>query len=364
VLFSHYLEGFEKEWHDWSVEYRREYTNLPERTYTFHVKAKNLFNHVSEETTYRFMIKPPWYRTIPVIIAFVLIGVAIFWMIVVLYTRRLRTVIRERTTEIREQIELIEDKNQDILASITYAQRIQSAMLTPGDYIDGLFPERFILYLPRDIVSGDYYWMIDKGGRIICVTADCTGHGVPGAMMSMMGMSYLNEITSKEELLHSDEILNQLRSKIVDSLRQKGVQGESQDGMDLALYIVDMDHKMLEYSGAQIPLYLFRDQELMVTKADKMPIGISSKLSSPFTRHVIKLQEGDVLYTFSDGYQDQFGGPRNKKFMIRQLRELLYDIHTRPMRQQKNLLLKRLNDWKAESNCEQVDDITVLGIKI
>ncbi len=364
IQFSHYLEGFEDGWHNWSTEYRREYTNLHEKTYTFHVKARNLYNHESAETSYTFTIQAPWYRTIPVISGSILLVVAIIWLIVILYTRRLKSIIRERTTEIREQKELIEERNRDITDSITYARRIQSAMLTPGDYIDGLFPERFILYLPRDIVSGDYYWMIEKNGKIICVTADCTGHGVPGAMMSMMGMSYLNEITSREQEIHSDEILNQLRFKIVESLRQRGVEGESQDGMDMALYIIDMDKQTLEFSGAQLPLFLFRNQELLITKPDKMPIGISSQLQTPFTRHQLKLHAGDVLYTFSDGFQDQFGGPRDKKFMIRQFRELLHEIHTKPLRQQKNLLLKRLNDWKLESNCEQVDDITVLGVKI
>jgi len=364
VLFSYYLEGYEKGWHDWSTEYRREYTNLHENEYTFHVKARNLYNHESSEANYTFIIQAPWYRTIPAIICFVLMGAGIFWLIVILYTRSLRTIIRERTTEIREQKELIEDKNRDIMDSITYAQRIQSAMLPPGDYIDGLFPERFILYLPRDIVSGDYYWMIEKNGKIICVTADCTGHGVPGAMMSMMGMSYLNEIAFKEHEMHSDEILNQLRSQIVNSLRQKGIEGESQDGMDMALYIMDMDNKTLEFSGAQLPLYIFRKQELQIIKPDKMPIGISSKITTPFTRHDLNLETGDILYTFSDGYQDQFGGPQNKKFMIRNFRQLLTDIHNKPMRRQKNLLKKRLEDWKLESNCEQVDDITVLGVKI
>jgi serine phosphatase RsbU (regulator of sigma subunit) len=364
VLFSHYMEGFEDGWHDWSTEYRREYTNLREKTYTFHVKAKNLYDHESAVATYTFAIKPPWYRTIPALISFILLAIGVVWLIVVLYTRGLRAIIRERTAEIRKQKELIEEKNQDIMDSINYAQRIQSALLPPGDYIDGLFPERFILYLPRDVVSGDYYWMLGKNGKTICVTADCTGHGVPGAMMSMMGMSYLNEITSKDRQMHSDEILNQLRSQIVQSLRQKGVQGESQDGMDMALYILDNDKKSLEFSGANLPLYLLRDGELKIIQPDKMPIGISSKLKTPFTRHSVKLKSGDTLYTFSDGFQDQFGGPMKKKFMIRNFRQLLCDIHSKPMGQQKNLLQKALNDWMGESNCEQVDDITVLGIRV
>ncbi len=364
VLFSHYLEGFENGWHDWSPESRREYTNLRERTYTFYVKARNLYEHESATASYTFTILPPWYRTFPALAGFILLGIGIVWTIVVLYTRGLRAIIRERTAEIRKQKELIEEKNQDIMDSINYAKRIQAALLPPGDYIDSLLPERFILYMPRDVVSGDYYWMIGKDGKIICVTADCTGHGVPGAMMSMMGMSYLNEITSRDQQMHSDEIMNQLRSRIVKSLRQKGVQGESQDGMDMALYIIEKEMKLLEFSGANLPLYLFRNGELKIFEPDKMPIGISSKLDTPFTRNKIQLESGDVLYTFSDGYQDQFGGPKNKKFMIKNLRQLLCDIHTKSMSQQRELLKKSLTDWMHESDCTQVDDITVVGVKI
>ena len=364
VLFSHYLEGFDEGWHDWSTEYRREYTNLREKTYTFHVKAKNLYDHESTVASYTFIITPPWYRTIPALVSFVLVGIVVVWLIVVLYTRGLRAIIRERTAEIRKQKELIEEKNQDIMDSINYARRIQSALLPPGDYIDGLFPERFILYLPRDVVSGDYYWMMGKDGQTICVTADCTGHGVPGAMMSMMGMSYLNEITSKKQQLHSDEIMNQLRSQIVQSLRQKGVQGESQDGMDMALYILDHKKGTLEFSGANLPLYLIRDGELKIILPDKMPIGISSKLKIPFTRHNLKVRKKDILYTFSDGFQDQFGGPSNKKFMIKRLRNLLLEIHTKTLDQQKSTLESKLRSWMEEAAAEQVDDVTVIGIRI
>jgi serine phosphatase RsbU (regulator of sigma subunit) len=188
-------------------------------------------------------------------------------------------------------------------------------------------------------------------------------HPLPAEGYSQRGL-LLDEIASKEHELHSDEIMNQLRSRIVDSLRQKGVEGESQDGMDMALYIIDLDKQTLEFSGANLPLFILRKQELLIVAGDKMPIGISSKLKTPFTRQELKLEKGDILYTFSDGYPDQFGGPRNKKFMIKRFRELLVEIHSKPMRQQKNILQKRLEDWMHESDCEQVDDITVFGVKI
>ncbi|NTV27237.1 MAG: hypothetical protein HGA93_00930, partial [Methanothrix sp.] len=188
VVFSEWLEGFDEGWSNWSAEYRQQYTNLREKSYTFHLKAKNLYDHESIETTYSFVIKPPWYRTIPAYIAFVILSAALVLLIVVLYTRELRRIIRLRTAEIRMQKDKIEAINRDIMDSIQYAQKIQNALLPPGDYIDSLLPERFILYHPRDVVSGDFYWIVGAKNKVISVTADCTGHGVPGAMMSMLGM--------------------------------------------------------------------------------------------------------------------------------------------------------------------------------
>ena len=362
VLFSNRLEGFDEEWSNWSTEYRKEYTNLRERSYNFHVKAKNLYDHESIETTYSFVVRPPWYRTILAYIAFIILAVAIVYLIVVLYTRELRRIIRLRTAEIRLQKDKIEAINRDIMDSIQYAQRIQSALLPPGDYIDSCFPERFILYLPRNVVSGDFYWIASINGKVVAVTADCTGHGVPGAMMSMLGMAYLNEIIGKASDLNADRILNQLRSEIIKSLRQKGQEGESQDGMDMALFILDTQNLKLEYSGANMALHLIRNSEIQTMHPDRMPIGISSYLSVPFTRQVIDVRKGDILYTFSDGFQDQFGGPDNKKFMIKKLRALLTDIHSKPMSEQKDFLHKTLIGWMG--NNFQVDDILIMGIKV
>ncbi len=362
MLFSYYLEGYEKDWSDWSTDTKKGYTNLHEDSYKFHVRSKNLYEKIGNQSTYEFSITPPWTRTILAYIGYILFLVAFIYAVVVIYTRNLRAIIRDRTAEIREKKEEIEEKNKDIMDSIQYAQRIQAALITPGDYVDKLFPDRFILFLPRDIVSGDYYWMTEKNNKIICVTADCTGHGVPGAFMSMLGMAFLNEIISKGKSIHANEILNDLRAMVISSLRQTGQTGENQDGMDLALYILDPEKMKLEFAGANNPLFLYRDNELFITKADKMPIGISSLADESFTNHVIDVKKDDLLYTFSDGYPDQFGGPKGKKFMIRNFKQLLSENLHKPMDEQKKVLEETLNEWMA--NTEQVDDILVIGVRV
>ncbi|MCK4699360.1 MAG: SpoIIE family protein phosphatase, partial [Bacteroidales bacterium] len=362
MVFSYWLEGYEKDWSDWSTDTKKEYTNLHEDSYKFHVRSKNLYEKIGNQSTYEFLITPPWTRTILAYIGYILFLAGFIYAVVTIYTRNLRAIIRDRTAEIREKKEEIEEKNKDIMDSIQYAQRIQEALLTPGDYVEKLFPERFILFLPRDIVSGDYYWMTEKNNKIICVTADCTGHGVPGAFMSMLGMAFLNEIISKRKSIHANEILNDLRAMVISSLRQTGQTGENQDGMDLALYILDQENMKLEYAGANNPLFLYRNNELFITKADKMPIGISSLADEPFTNHIIDLQKGDLLYTFSDGYPDQFGGPKGKKFMIKNFKQLLSENLHKPMDEQKKVLEETLNEWMA--NTEQVDDILVIGVKV
>jgi serine phosphatase RsbU (regulator of sigma subunit) len=264
--------------------------------------------------------------------------------------------------ELEKKNSLITEQKQEITDSIQYASRIQSALLPPGDYIDKLIPERFIVYFPRDIVSGDYYWITEKNGKIICVSADCTGHGVPGAFMSMLGIAFLNEILSKQDELHTDEILNDLRSHVIKSLHQTGREGESQDGMDVALYIIDLEKMKLEYSGANISLYLFRNSELNELKADKMPIGIHVKADIPFTRHNVDIIKNDMLYTHTDGYPDQFGGPHQKKFMVKNFKNALAEIHNLPVEEQKQKLVTVFNDWK--NGFAQVDDVLVVGVRI
>ncbi len=287
------------------------------------------------------------------------IGVFIVLMLQLIRQNNLK---KKANRELAQKNDLITEQKKEITDSIEYASRIQNAMLPPGDYIDGLMPERFIIYMPRDIVSGDYYYITEKEGKVICVAADCTGHGVPGAFMSMLGIAFLNEILSKHGMLHTDVILQELRNHVITSMHQTGKEGESQDGMDVALYILDPKARKIEFSGANNSLLIYRDGKMIEAKADKMPIGIHTRYRDPFTRHNLELQKGDMVYTFSAGYPDQFGGPNQKKFMIKNFKKLLQEIHSKPVTEQKNIMQKTLSDWMVGT--PQIDDILVIGVRI
>ncbi|MCK4746124.1 MAG: SpoIIE family protein phosphatase, partial [Bacteroidales bacterium] len=293
------------------------------------------------------------------IITIFAIGVFIVMMLQLIRQNNLK---KKANRELALKNDLITEQKKEITDSIQYASRIQSAMLPPGDYVDKLLPERFIMYMPRDIVSGDYYYITEKNGKVICVAADCTGHGVPGAFMSMLGVSFLNEIISKKTELHTDEILDELRTHVIHSLHQTGKEGGSQDGMDLAVYILDLENRKIEFSGANNSLLIYRNGEMIEAKADKMPIGIHTRYQESFTRHNIELEKGDMVYTFSDGYPDQFGGPNNKKFMIKKFKMMLREIHMKTVDEQLKIMEQTLKDWMAET--EQVDDILVIGIRV
>jgi serine phosphatase RsbU (regulator of sigma subunit) len=266
---------------------------------------------------------------------------------------------RDYVTQQRDQIA---KQKQNITDSIQYAKRIQSAVLPPADQISESLSDHFILFKPRDIVSGDFYWMRQIDHYVVITAADCTGHGVPGAFMSMLGVSFLNEIVRRKDITKASDVLNELRKYVKTSLRQTGKDGEAKDGMDMSLCVVDLKNYHLQYAGAYNPLYLFRDKELIERKADKMPIGIHINEKETFTNHELELKKSDVIYLFSDGFPDQFGGVNGGKFKTKQFKKLLMEIHQKPMDEQKNILDNTLIEWQG--NHEQVDDITVIGIKI
>jgi serine phosphatase RsbU (regulator of sigma subunit) len=261
-----------------------------------------------------------------------------------------------------EQKEIIEQKNKEVTDSINYARRIQQAVLTGEDVWNKISKENFILFKPKDIVSGDFYWAyISPNGRCIWAAADCTGHGVPGGFMSMLGNSFLNEIVIENRIYKADEILNRLRDKIISALEQKGMT-EQKDGMDIALCVWNKVDNMLEFAGANNPACIVRNKELIELKPDKMPIGSYVTDSQKFTLTQYKLQANDVIYLSSDGYPDQFGGKNGKKFKYRQMEELLTTNSEKPMAQQKEILDTSFTQWKGD--LEQIDDVLLIGIKV
>ncbi len=276
--------------------------------------------------------------------------------------------IVEQKEEIEKQRDIAETQKRKVTDSINYAKRIQSAVMPPLSLFEKYFPEHFILFNPRDIVSGDFYWITQKDGVIIVAVADCTGHGVPGAFMSMLGVAYLNEIVNKIAVnrhirtLHANEILNQLRDNVIASLHQTGKSNESKDGMDISLCIVDLEQKHLQYAGAHNPLYIIRNNELIHIEADRMPIGYYRDITTPFINHEITIENGDMVYMFTDGYYDQLGGPKNQKYFSANFRKLLLEIHQLPLPVQREKLQQSSYEWRG--SMEQIDDQLVIGFKI
>ncbi len=281
------------------------------------------------------------------------------------------------------QKEHIQEQNKLITSSIYYAQRIQKATLPLKDNLNKIF-ENFILFMPKDIVSGDFYWFrqIKKDEKLlnIIVAADCTGHGVPGAFVSMLGISMLNEIVGVRKITKSNQILNHLRNEIKKSLHQQHKNFEQQDGMDIALSVIDKQEKTIDYSGANNSLYictqnsnkyLFNNKKIRITKnknkalidirADRMPVGIYS-FEKSFSAKKFKYFENDIIYMFSDGYIDQFGGKNNEKFMTKRFKKFILNICNENLTEQKNALLKKFNAWKG--NNMQIDDILVFAVKL
>ena len=215
--------------------------------------------------------------------------------------------------ELKAAFDEINQKNQEITDSINYASRIQGALLPQKSEMDEYLPEYFILFLPRDIVSGDFYWSSRIGDKIIFTAADCTGHGVPGAFMSMLGVAFLDEIVNKRRVTQAGLILDELRKEVISALKQTGAHDGTRDGIDMGLCVYDPGTQKLQFSGAYNPMYLLRKGELTEYRGDRMPIGFIDKEGQPFANQVFEIQPGDIVYLFSDGYADQFGGEKGKK---------------------------------------------------
>jgi serine phosphatase RsbU (regulator of sigma subunit) len=383
VEYEYYIRGTSNKYslYNKGKEYKAYYNNLPPGRYEFIYKAKAKNNVQSYSQKYVFTIKPAWFNTWMFRVAVIMLLALLIYLI---YKARIRVieaqkkwleqVVKERTSELKEaneeikaqrdvaasQRDQIAEQNKEITDSIYYAERIQRSMLPPAITLEAILPEHFILFKPRNIVSGDFYWTFEKGDKVFIAAVDCTGHGVPGALMSMLGFSFLNEITILSNNTGPDEILNRLRDSIIKALKQAGNEGESRDGMDVGILMFDKARTTISFAGANNPLYHIRNNELHEIKGDKMPVGIYERMS-PFTSHTIKIEKGDTFYIFSDGYADQFGGPKKRKFMYSSFKKLLISIQSKPVREHGLILDEKITEWQGEN--EQIDDIVVIGLR-
>jgi serine phosphatase RsbU (regulator of sigma subunit) len=260
-----------------------------------------------------------------------------------------------------ELIKLLQKQQKELEQSLQYASYIQQALFPKDSVLKHFFPESFLLFMPRDIVSGDFYWVHRENDKIILAVGDSTGHGVPGAFLSILGISFLNLVISKYKPTSAAFVLNNLREYLMKALDQTGKDREQKDGIDMALCIIDIKTKVLQFAGAFNPVYIVRNKEIFPMEGDKMPIGVAAEFEESFKNTVFNLQSDDILYLFTDGFPDQFGGPDQKKYKYKKFRQLLILCSTLPILEQADLLKNEFLNWKGELH--QLDDLTILGIK-
>jgi serine phosphatase RsbU (regulator of sigma subunit)/ligand-binding sensor domain-containing protein len=422
IKYAYWLEGYENTWSEWSSKTSKEYS-LEEGDYVFHIRAQNIYGEVSETASFSFTVLPPWYRTLWAYFSFVIAGSLVLWVIIRLSLRRVRlqnikleAIVQERTMEVvaqkaevekqrdiaEHQKHLIEEKNTEILDSINYAKRLQRAILPTFRQVIDVLPNSFIYYKPKDIVAGDFYWLENymisnekesattnttsppfqenhhKEHVILLAAADCTGHGVPGALVSVVCSNALNRAVKEFNLVSPNLILDKVRDLVIETFEKS--ESEVKDGMDISLAAIKYNensekHCTLLWSGANNPLWIVRSgidgcPELVEIKPDKQPIG-KYENPTPFNVHEIDLQKGDTFYLFTDGFPDQFGGPKGKKFMYKAFKELLVEINSLPMDQQLSTIRSTFHHWKNYSidsqntiAYEQVDDVCIIGVRL
>lgn len=392
--YSWRIKGSDEEYTRWSSQSTVSLPNLMEGEYELLMIAKNIHGDLSNEVSVVFKVLPPWYRTWWAYTLFAIIAALIVYALIQYNIRRLKEqnkrleeIVKARTKEVVEQKEHIEHILQEIQSSINYAQRIQQALLPSKEILRQFFPNHFIVFHPRDVVSGDFYWATQIDEWKIVTVADCTGHGVPGAFMSMLGISFLNEIVRKKEVVNSAQVIDKLRNAVIEALKQTGKQNEQKDGMDMSIAAINPETRECLWAGANNPLLILRKEGgfddmdtadskkirfhtysnciIKEIKADKMPVAIHT-IMERYTSHSIQLLPGDRVYLFTDGFPDQFGGPNHRKFMAKRFKELIAETSNLPINEQGAEINKVFESWKnyGDEQGEQIDDVTVLGIEV
>lgn len=370
--YEYKLEGFNDTWVNNGNSHSVTFTNLNPGNYTLKVRACNndgVWCKIPAEV--KISISPPFWKTTWFYAICGMLGILCFYLYIQWREKRLvkekillENEVEKRTIELKEEKLKLEVAHKEIKDSINYAKRIQEAILPLKENIDNYLQEYFILYKPKDIVAGDFYWFyaLPEEEAVLIAAVDCTGHGVPGAFMSMIGNEQLSKIINERNITQPDLILNELHKGIRAALKQDHLSGETRDGMDIVLCKLFLGKSYLEYAGAMRPLWLIRNHELTEIKANKQPIGgMEADYRKPFTNNRLEIKKNDCIYLFTDGFADQFGGERGKKFMLRNFEKMLIEIDSLSMTEKQTEMNKQIEKWKG--NHEQVDDILVIGIK-
>lgn len=392
ALYSYILMNYDDKWSAWSNDAKAVYKKLSPGNYKFIVKAKDVYGNESETISILISIQPNWYNSRLAHVVYFILAILLIRFIIYLYTaklkrdkKRLEAIVKKRTSEIQEQHDVLEQQKQQIefihneqSASIEYAKKIQNSVLPRDTLFKRYFSGHFAFFRPKDIVSGDFYWIGRHQSKLVVCVADCTGHGVPGAFMSMLGISYLVEIVEKEGITSAADILNELRNEIIKALKQKGDPEEAKDGMDIALISIDLKTKEAEFAGAYNPIYIVKPKNginnnentslleseknsLQEIKAQRMPIAIYDKMKD-FESKTISLQTGDIIYLFSDGFPDQFGGANGGKYKYKPFKNFLLNLSTTSIAEQEEKVTQEFYSWKGD--LQQLDDVTIIGLQI
>ena len=361
--YSYKLEGVDEDWSPAGPQRYASYTELSGGDYVFRVRASNSDGVWNDEgVTLYIRINPPFWKTKWFYTLCVLLIIGGFWGFLKYRTSSIKRENKILEEKVEARTQELAQKNKDITSSIQYAKRIQLAILPPLEQIFNYLPQSFLLYKPKDIVSGDFYWFGLKNGKRIIAVVDCTGHGVPGAFMSMIGHNLLNQIISENGITEPDQILNALHKGVQSALKQGTGVVDTSDGMDVAICVIDENNTELQFAGAFRPLFMFRNGVFDKIEADKFPIG-GSQLDAErrFTMRRITINKGDTFYMTSDGYADQFGGDQGKKFMVKRFNELLVSIQDKPMEEQGRIVEETFYRWKGDY--QQIDDVLMFGFR-
>ncbi len=367
--YAYKLEGIDDKWVDIGTRRYATFSNLPPGEYVFRVKGSNNDSIWNEKGASLYIrVKTPFWQEDLAFVIYGVLGLSMVILIIHWRTLRLRKSnqqLKEReriAQQVAKQKEELSFKNKNITDSLIYAKRIQEALLPSDNTLKALIKNSFILYRPKDIVSGDFYWVNKKDDKLFLAVVDCTGHGVPGAFMSIIGMELLDNIINDQGITEAGSILFEMNKGISSALSKDEERSHSiRDGMDVALCAIDKKKKEMEFAGAFRPLYLLYDNKIQEIKGNKFSVGLNEDLKdgTEITKQKFTLKNLDMIYLFTDGYADQFGGPEGKKYKYRRFRHLLLNIHKLPVDQQQYYLQKSIEDWMGDQ--EQIDDILIVG---